>query len=66
MTWPIAAKIATKFAVAFPFTLHAFNSLRFLILDAAKLAFFTKHEVIRTGWLAVAAATISALWLAFM
>jgi succinate dehydrogenase (ubiquinone) cytochrome b560 subunit len=62
--WPVIAKVATKFFVAFPFTLHAFNGVRYLIWDLGKQ--MGKRQVIKTGWLAVGAATLSAGWLAFL
>jgi succinate dehydrogenase (ubiquinone) cytochrome b560 subunit len=63
-TWPVAAKVATKFAVAWPFTFHGFNGLRHLVWDIGKS--FTNKVVIRTGWTVVGLSAASALALATM
>lgn len=62
--WPLVAKFATKFCIAFPFMLHGFNGIRYLIWDFGKL--MTIPLVIQTGLAAVAAATISSAVVAFL
>jgi succinate dehydrogenase (ubiquinone) cytochrome b560 subunit len=59
---PIAAKVVTKFALAWPLAFHSFNGLRYLTWDTARL--MTNKQVIRTGWMAVGISTASALALA--
>lgn len=60
--WPIAAKVATKFIFALPFTYHSFNGLRHLTWDFGLM--FGNKTVQQTGWTAVALAVSSALYLA--
>ncbi|PMD52920.1 succinate dehydrogenase cytochrome b560 subunit [Hyaloscypha bicolor E] len=59
---PVAAKVATKFAVAMPFTFHSFNGLRHLSWDLGKT--FQNKTVITTGYVMLGVSTASALWLA--
>ena len=61
--WPIAAKIATKFLIAWPFTFHSFNGLRHLAWDTGST--FTNKQVIVTGWTVVAISFVTALGLTF-
>jgi succinate dehydrogenase (ubiquinone) cytochrome b560 subunit len=61
-SWPVAAKVLTKFLVAWPFTYHSFNGVRHLIWDLALQ--FKNQQVIRTGWTVVGVSTLSALALA--
>ena len=63
-SWPVAAKVLTKFAVAFPFTFHSFNGIRHLMWDLTMQ--FKNQQVIRTGWTVVGISTATALWLATM
>jgi len=63
-TWPIALKVATKFAIAMPFTFHSFNGIRHLVWDTGRQ--FNNKAVIRTGWTVVGISTVSALYLATM
>lgn len=60
--WPVIAKVATKFAIALPFTFHSFNGLRHLIWDTGKS--FANATVIKTGWTVVGVSVVSALYLA--
>ncbi|KAF1812153.1 mitochondrial succinate dehydrogenase subunit C [Eremomyces bilateralis CBS 781.70] len=62
--WPIAAKIATKFAVASPFVYHCVNGLRHLTWDTGKM--FSLTMVKRTEVLTVVTALVGALTLAFI
>lgn len=62
--WPVAAKVATKFAIAMPFTFHSINGLRHLTWDTGRS--FSKQAVIRTGWTVVGVSTASAVALATM
>lgn len=59
---PVAAKVATKFAIAMPFTFHSFNGLRHLSWDLGKT--FQNKTVITTGYVMLGVSTASALWLA--
>jgi succinate dehydrogenase (ubiquinone) cytochrome b560 subunit len=61
-SWPVVLKVATKFAVAMPFTFHGFNGLRHLVWDFGKG--FKNQAVIRTGWTVVGLSVTSALALA--
>jgi succinate dehydrogenase (ubiquinone) cytochrome b560 subunit len=60
--WPLAAKVATKFAFALPFTFHSFNAFRHFAWDAGRT--FKNAQVIRTGWAVVGISLASALGLA--
>ena len=61
-SWPVAAKVATKFLIAFPFTFHSFNGVRHLVWDSASL--FKNQQIIRTGQAVGALTIISSLALA--
>lgn len=61
-SWPVLAKVFAKFVVAMPFTFHSFNGVRHLVWDMGRQ--FTNQQVIRTGWVTVGVATVSALGLA--
>ena len=61
-SWPVAAKVATKFLIAFPFTYHSFNGVRHLTWDTASL--FKNQQVIRTGQAVLGLTVVSSLALA--
>jgi succinate dehydrogenase (ubiquinone) cytochrome b560 subunit len=61
-SWPVALKVLTKLAVAFPFTFHSINGVRHLIWDLGKA--FNNQAVIKTGWTVVGLSVSSALALA--
>jgi succinate dehydrogenase (ubiquinone) cytochrome b560 subunit len=63
-SWPVVAKVATKFVVAMPFTYHCFNGVRHLVWDMAKQ--FTNRQVIRTGLVVTGISVASALGLAVL
>ena len=56
---PILVKMPLKLAVAWTFTFHGFNSLRFLTWDMARG--ITNKRVAQTGWAVVVASFASAL-----
>ncbi len=60
--WPVAAKVATKFFIAWPFTFHCLNGVRHLVWDTG--AQFANKQVNATGWTVVGLSTVSALGLA--
>ncbi|MCJ1302160.1 hypothetical protein MMC08_004963 [Hypocenomyce scalaris] len=62
--WPVAAKVATKFAVALPFTYHSLNGVRHLAWDTGRN--LSNLAVQRSGWAVVGASVVSAVWLAYM
>lgn len=62
--WPLVAKVAAKFAIAFPFTFHSFNGLRHLTWDTGRA--MANKTVIQTGWTVVGVSVVSALYLAAM
>lgn len=61
--WPVAAKVATKFLLAWPFTFHSFNGLRHLTWDMG--ASLTNKQVIVTGWTVIGISFVTALGLTF-
>lgn len=62
--WPIAAKVATKLVIAFPFTFHSFAGLRHLAWDAGK--HFNNAAIIKSGWALFAVSGATSLYLATM
>ena len=62
--WPVAAKVATKFAVALPFTFHCLNGIRHLTWDTG--AEFGNKQVQRSGWVVVGATVVGSGILAYM
>lgn len=62
--WPVALKVATKMAVAFPFTYHSFNGLRHFAWDLGKD--MSNKQVQRTGWAVVGISVASSVALAFI
>jgi succinate dehydrogenase (ubiquinone) cytochrome b560 subunit len=61
---PTFVKIPIKLAVAWTFTFHGFNSLRFLTWDAARG--ITNKRVAQTGWAVVGVSFASAVALAML
>jgi succinate dehydrogenase (ubiquinone) cytochrome b560 subunit len=61
-SWPVAAKVATKFIFAFPFTFHSFNGVRHLVWDTVSQ--LKNKQVIRTGLFVTGISVVSALYLA--
>lgn len=61
---PAFFKIPTKLAVAWTFTFHCLNALRFISWDMVRM--ITNKQVARTGWGVVGASFASALALVFM
>ena len=59
---PVAVKVAAKFCIAWPFAFHCFNGLRHLTWDTGRM--ITNRQVVKTGWIAVGATTLSAIALA--
>jgi succinate dehydrogenase (ubiquinone) cytochrome b560 subunit len=57
--WPAFVKLPLKLAVAWTFTFHGFNSLRFLTWDMARD--ITNKRVAQTGWAVVGVSFVSAL-----
>ncbi|SLM37875.1 succinate dehydrogenase cytochrome b560 subunit [Lasallia pustulata] len=62
--WPVAAKVAAKFAVAWPFAFHGFNGLRHLAWDTGRS--ISNLAVQRTGWAVVGASVVGAGVLAYL
>ena len=58
-SWPAFVKLPLKLAVAWTFTFHGFNSLRFLTWDMARG--ITNKQVAETGWAVVGVSFASAL-----
>lgn len=57
--WPDFVRLPLKMAVAWIFTFHGFNSLRFLTWDMARG--ITNKRVVQTGWAVVGVSFASAL-----
>jgi succinate dehydrogenase (ubiquinone) cytochrome b560 subunit len=60
---PVAAKLALKGTLAFPFAFHAFNGCRHLIWDTAKE--LSIKGVYRTGYAVLASSAAAAVYLTF-
>lgn len=60
---PWAAQSLIKFAVAWPVVLHSINGLRHLTWDRAKG--FNNSFIMKTGWAAVSATTLSVVYMVF-
>lgn len=60
---PVAAKVAAKFLVAWPFTFHLFVGTRYIVSSFAK-TLKNKHQMVRIGWTVSGASLVSALVLA--
>jgi succinate dehydrogenase (ubiquinone) cytochrome b560 subunit len=60
---PWAAKSLIKFAVAWPVVLHCINGIRHLTWDTARG--FNNSFIMKTGWGAVAATTLSVGYMVF-
>ncbi|KAG0220524.1 cytochrome b subunit of succinate dehydrogenase, Sdh3p [Mortierella sp. GBA43] len=63
-TVPVAAKVAGKFIVAFPFTFHSFNGVRHLLWDTTRG--LSLKGVYATGYTVLGLSTVSAIGLALM
>lgn len=62
--WPVALQILTKATLAWPFTFHAFNGLRYLCWDMT--IGVNNKTVAQTGWTAVVASFVATLALAIL
>ena len=58
-SWPAFVKFPLKMAVAWTFTFHGFNSLRFWTWDMARG--ITNKRIAQTGWAVVVVSFASAL-----
>ncbi|KAG0263521.1 cytochrome b subunit of succinate dehydrogenase, Sdh3p [Mortierella polycephala] len=63
-TIPVAAKVAGKFVIAFPFAFHSFNGIRHLVWDTANA--LTLKGVYATGYTVLGLSTVSAVALALI
>ncbi|KAF9923697.1 cytochrome b subunit of succinate dehydrogenase, Sdh3p [Linnemannia zychae] len=63
-TLPVAAKVAGKFIIAYPFTFHTFNGIRHLIWDTTR--FLTIKGVYQTGYAVLGLSAVSSIALALM
>lgn len=63
-TVPVAAKVAAKFIIAYPFTFHCFNGIRHLVWDTTR--FMTIKGVYQTGYAVLGLSTVSAVALALI
>ena len=61
---PVAAKVAMKFGLAWPFTYHSFNGIRHLVWDTGRE--LDNKGVQRTGWAVVGLSVVSAAGLAML
>ena len=61
---PVAAKVAAKFAMAFPLTFHGLNGVGHLVWDTGRR--FERKQIVTQGWtifgLSVASAVYLAVW----
>jgi succinate dehydrogenase (ubiquinone) cytochrome b560 subunit len=62
--WPVAAKIAAKFAFAVPFVFHCVNGVGHLIWDTGRR--FSTRQIVQQGWTVVGLSLVGASWLAVM
>jgi succinate dehydrogenase (ubiquinone) cytochrome b560 subunit len=60
---PVAANMALRFVIAWPFVLHCINGTRHLTWDTARG--FNSKFIHGTGWLAVSATTLSVAYMVF-
>jgi succinate dehydrogenase (ubiquinone) cytochrome b560 subunit len=59
---PVAAKVAVKFAMAFPFTFHGINGVGHLIWDTRRN--FQREQIVAQGWTILGLSIVSAVYLA--
>ena len=59
---PVAAKLAAKFAMAFPFTFHGINGVGHLIWDTGRS--FQRKQIVAQGWTILGLSFVSAVYLA--
>jgi succinate dehydrogenase (ubiquinone) cytochrome b560 subunit len=62
--WPLAAKVATKFALAWPVTFHCINGVGHLVWDTGRR--LTSKQIVRQGWTIVGLSFAGAVYLATM
>ncbi|KAK4189154.1 succinate dehydrogenase cytochrome B subunit, mitochondrial [Podospora australis] len=60
---PVALKGAVKFVAAWPFAFHALNGVRHLAFDLGY--FFSRQQIVKTGWYIWGASFVGGLYLAF-
>ncbi|KAL1936687.1 hypothetical protein VTP01DRAFT_821 [Rhizomucor pusillus] len=59
---PVAAKVAAKTTIAFPFVFHCLNGIRHLVWDATK--FIDIKSVYTTGYVVLGSTVVGSLYLA--
>jgi succinate dehydrogenase (ubiquinone) cytochrome b560 subunit len=59
---PVAAKVAAKFAMAFPFTFHGINGVGHLVWDTGRG--FARKQIVSRGWSILGLSFVSAVYLA--
>ncbi|KAI9707615.1 MAG: hypothetical protein M1836_000576 [Candelina mexicana] len=63
-SWPVIAKVATKFFISLPFTFHSFNGVRHLIWDTGSK--FGNKQIQRSGWFVVGLTFVTSALLAYV
>jgi succinate dehydrogenase (ubiquinone) cytochrome b560 subunit len=59
---PVAAKVAAKFAMAFPLTFHGINGVGHLVWDTGRG--FARKQIVSRGWSILGLSFVSAVYLA--
>ncbi|RJE21385.1 hypothetical protein PHISCL_06289 [Aspergillus sclerotialis] len=59
---PLAAKVAVKFCVAWPFTFHVFNSIRYIAKSTGR-TFDSARQMIKIAWAVVGTSALTAVGL---
>ncbi|KOS39848.1 hypothetical protein ACN38_g9293 [Penicillium nordicum] len=59
---PVAAKVGLKFFVAWPFTFHLFNGIRYCV-SAAGYTLDSKTQIIKIAWAVVGSSALAAIGL---
>lgn len=59
---PVAAKVALKFCVAWPFTFHLFNGVRYLAAATAR-TLNTRAQIIKIAWTVIGSSAVAAVGL---
>ncbi|KAL3483356.1 hypothetical protein BJX62DRAFT_220362 [Aspergillus germanicus] len=60
---PLFAKVGLKFALAWPFTFHVFNGIRYVVTAVGTQTLRSREQVVRIAWGVVGASFVGALGL---
>ncbi|KAJ5782049.1 hypothetical protein N7457_003823 [Penicillium paradoxum] len=59
---PLAAKLALKFSIAWPFTFHLFNGIRYLVASTGR-TLENRSQIVKVAWAVIGSSAVAAVGL---